>query len=45
VTDAALANLYRDARILRLYQDWFGRYGEAMTPIMKALYEFQAVAE
>lgn len=45
VTDSALANLYRDARILRLYQDWFGRYGEAMTPIMKALYEFQAVAE
>jgi ABC-type amino acid transport substrate-binding protein len=45
VTDSALASLYRDARILRLYQDWFGRYGEAMSPIMKALYEFQAVAE
>lgn len=45
VTDSALANLYRDARILRLYQDWFGRYGETMTPIMKALYEFQAVAQ
>jgi glutamate/aspartate transport system substrate-binding protein len=45
VTDRALASLYRGARILRLYQDWFGRYGEPITPIMKALYEFQAVAE
>jgi ABC-type amino acid transport substrate-binding protein len=45
VIDSALASLYRDARILRLYQDWFGRYGEAMSPIKKALDEFQAVAE
>ena len=44
-TDRALANLYRGARIRRLYQDWFGRYGEPMTPILEALYEFQAVAE
>ncbi|MDH4046643.1 MAG: amino acid ABC transporter substrate-binding protein [Gammaproteobacteria bacterium] len=44
-TDRALANLYRGARIRRLYQDWFGRYGEPMSPILEALYEFQAVAE
>jgi ABC-type amino acid transport substrate-binding protein len=45
VTDRALANVYRGARILRLYQDWFGRYGEPMSPVLKALYEFEAVAE
>jgi ABC-type amino acid transport substrate-binding protein len=45
LADRALANLYRGARILRLYQDWFGRYGEPMSPILEALYEFQAVAE
>lgn len=45
VADRALANVYRGARILRLYQDWFGRYGEPMSPVLKALYEFQAVTE
>lgn len=45
VTDRALAGVYRGARILRLYQDWFGRYGEPMSPVLKALYEFEAVAE
>ncbi|HSD70415.1 MAG TPA: amino acid ABC transporter substrate-binding protein [Woeseiaceae bacterium] len=45
VTDRALAGIYRGARILRLYQDWFGRYGEPMSPVLKALYEFEAVAE
>jgi ABC-type amino acid transport substrate-binding protein len=45
VTDRALANVYRGARILRLYQDWFGRYGEPMSPVLKALYEFEAVTE
>lgn len=45
VVDRALANLYRGARIRRLYQDWFGRSGEQMTPLIEALYEFQAVAE
>ena len=45
VVDRALANIYRGARIRRLYQDWFGRYGEPMTPILEALYEFQAVSE
>jgi ABC-type amino acid transport substrate-binding protein len=43
--DRSLANLYRGARIRRLYQDWFGRYGEQMSPVLEALYEFQAVAE
>jgi len=45
VVDRALANLYRGARIRRLYHDWFGRYGEPMTPILEAMYEFQAVGE
>jgi ABC-type amino acid transport substrate-binding protein len=45
LADRALASLYRDARIRRLYQDWFGRYGEAMTPILEAMYEFQAVRD
>jgi len=45
VADRALANLYGNARIRRLYHDWFGRYGEPMTPILEALFEFQAVGE
>jgi ABC-type amino acid transport substrate-binding protein len=45
VTDRALANLYRGARIRRLYQDWFGRYGEPMSATLAALYEIQAVTE
>jgi len=45
LVDRALASLYRGARIRRLYHDWFGRYGEPMTPVLEALYEFQAVAE
>ena len=45
VADRALASLYGDARIRRLYHDWIGRYGEPMTPIVEALYEFQAVGE
>jgi glutamate/aspartate transport system substrate-binding protein len=45
VVDRALANIYRGARIRRLYQDWFGRYGEPLTPILEAMYEFQAVKE
>jgi glutamate/aspartate transport system substrate-binding protein len=45
VVDRALANLYRTARILRIYHDWFGRYGEPLSPIVAALYEFQAVGD
>lgn len=45
VVDRTLANIYRGARIRRLYHDWFGRYGEPMTPILEAMYEFQAVSE
>lgn len=45
VADRALASLYGNARIRRLYHDWFGRYGEPMTPILEAMYEFQAVSE
>ena len=45
VADRALANLYGNARIRRLYHDWIGRYGEPMTPIVEAMYEFQAVGE
>ncbi len=45
VADRALAKLYSTARIRRLYHDWFGRYGEPMTPIVEAMYQFQAVGE
>jgi glutamate/aspartate transport system substrate-binding protein len=44
-TDRALADLYRSARIQRLYHDWFGRYGEPLSPIVEAMYQFQAVGE
>ena len=45
VVDRALASLYRTARIRRIYHDWFGRYGEPLSPIVEAVYEFQAVGE
>jgi ABC-type amino acid transport substrate-binding protein len=45
VADKALASLYRGAEIHRLYHTWFGRYGETMSPIVEAMYEFQAVGE
>jgi glutamate/aspartate transport system substrate-binding protein len=45
VADRALAKLYGNARIRRIYNDWIGRYGEPMTPILEAMYEFQAVGE
>ena len=45
VADRALASLYRGARIRRIFQDWFGRYGETLSPIVQAVYEFQAVTE
>jgi len=43
--DRALAELYRSVRIRRLYQDWFGQYGEPLSPIVEAMYQFQAVGE
>ena len=45
VADRALAAVFRGADIRRLYHDWFGRYGEPMSPIVAAMYEFQAVGE
>ncbi len=45
VADKALAALYRDARIRRLYHTWFGRYGEPLSPIVEAMYQFQAVSQ
>ena len=45
VVDRALASLYRNARIRRIYHTWFGRYGEPLSPIVEAVYEFQAVGE
>jgi len=45
VVDRALASLYRTARIRRIYHDWFGRSGEPLSPIVEAIYEFQAVGE
>ena len=35
--DRALASLYRTARIRRIYQNWFGRYGEPLSPIVEAV--------
>jgi ABC-type amino acid transport substrate-binding protein len=45
VADKALASLYRGAGIRRLYNNWFGRYGESLSSIVEAMYEFQAVGE
>jgi ABC-type amino acid transport substrate-binding protein len=45
VADKALASLYRGLGIRRLYHNWFGRYGEPLSPIVEAMYEFQAVGE
>jgi glutamate/aspartate transport system substrate-binding protein len=45
VVDRALARLYRNAKIRRIYHNWFGRYGEPLSPIVEAVYEFQAVGE
>lgn len=45
VVDRALASLFRNARIRRIYHNWFGRYGEPLSPIVEAVYEFQAVGE
>ncbi len=45
VADRALASLFRDARIRRIYHDWFGRYVEPLSPIVEAMYQFQAVGE
>ena len=45
IADRALASLYRSARIRRLYHNWFGRYGEPLSPIVEAMYQFQAVGD
>jgi len=45
VADRALASIYRSAKIRRLYHTWFGRYGEELSPIIEAMYQFQAVGE
>jgi ABC-type amino acid transport substrate-binding protein len=45
LVDSGLAELYRSARIRRLYQDWFGRYGLPLPAIVEAMYEFQAIAD
>jgi ABC-type amino acid transport substrate-binding protein len=45
VVDRALARTYRSGRIQRLYYDWFGRYGLQMSPVQRAMYQFQGLAE
>ena len=45
LADRSLASLYRSARIRRIYHTWFGRYGEELSPIIEAMYQFQAVDE
>lgn len=43
--DRALAQLYRSVAIRRLYDRWFTRFGEPLSPIVEAMYQFQAVGE
>jgi ABC-type amino acid transport substrate-binding protein len=45
VADRALADLFSDARIRRLYHNWIGRYGEPLPPMVEAMYQFQTVGE
>ncbi len=45
LADSALAAVFRGAQINRVYANWFGRYGEPMSPIVAAMYQFQAVGE
>lgn len=45
IADRALARLYSTARIRRLYNDWIGRYGEPLPPIIEAMYQYQTVGE
>lgn len=45
LADRALASIFRGARVRRIYQNWFGRFGEPLSPIVEAMYQFQAVGE
>jgi len=45
VVDRALARTYRSGRIQRLYYNWFGRYGLQLSPVQRAMYQFQGLAE
>ncbi len=45
MADRALASVFRGTQINRVYANWFGRYGEPMSPIVAAMYQFQAVGE
>lgn len=45
LADRALASIYRSAKIRRIYHTWFGRYGEELSPMVEAMYQFQAVGE
>lgn len=45
LADRALAETYRSAKIRRLHQVWFGPYNETISPILNAMYQFQAVPE
>lgn len=45
VADRALASTFRGVRARRLHQIWFGRFGEPISPVVEAMYQFQAVGE
>ncbi|MDJ0928637.1 MAG: amino acid ABC transporter substrate-binding protein [Gammaproteobacteria bacterium] len=45
IADRALAQFFRSPRIQRLYHEWFGRWGIRQSPILSAMYQFQALAE
>lgn len=45
VADRALASLFGDARIRRIFHNWIGRYGEPLPPTVEAMYQYQTVSE
>jgi len=45
VADRALAGVFGSQRIQRLYHQWFGRYGIPQSRVLKAMYQFEALAD
>lgn len=45
VADGALARIYKGNQIVALYDKWFGKAGVRPTPILLAMYRFQALPE
>ena len=45
VVDRAIAQLYRSGQIEELFNHWFGQVGVRPTPILKAMYQLEALPE